>query len=172
MWISIGYQVYCDSPAGPKVVCTQSSAKVYQIYHLPFLFYLSSTFFLYLWINSYLVSPNAYYFLGEDGSWGTEAVDIFADSKGRAEEMSHVSNHAGLSSQEAHPKKVPLWMPSPAWNTAKNVSQELCFFHITGPLHPTRTQTCSHIYCQPQESLNLTLPMFSWNINCVFVCFF
>jgi len=27
VWITIGYQLYYNSPAGPKAVCSQSSAK-------------------------------------------------------------------------------------------------------------------------------------------------
>ena len=53
------------------------------------------------------MSPKAY-FQRERSIWGTEVVDIFADSRSRDEEEIHLSNQAGLSSQEAHPMKGPL----------------------------------------------------------------
>lgn len=73
VWTAIGYQVYCDSPAGPKVVCTQSSAKGCQTYHPPSLpYYLPPTFFVFLWMDSYPMSPKAYFLreehLGNRGS--------------------------------------------------------------------------------------------------------
>lgn len=55
------------------------------------------------------MTPNAFYFLGEGSSWGTEAIGIYADSGNRHKEEIHVSNQAGLSSQEALLMKVKMW---------------------------------------------------------------
>lgn len=54
------------------------------------------------------MTPNAFYFLEEGSSWGTEATGIYADSGNRDKEEIHLSNQAGLSSQEALLMKVPL----------------------------------------------------------------
>lgn len=53
------------------------------------------------------MSSNTFYFLEEGSSWGTEAIDFFSDSRGRDEKEIHVSNQAGLSSQEVYPMKFP-----------------------------------------------------------------
>lgn len=74
------------------------------------------------------------------------------------EEGIHVSTQTGLSSQEAHPLKVPLWMPSLGLGWAQEGFTVTNGSHRTLSLQQARTQTHSQIYCQSHESLHFTLP--------------